>query len=472
VNAPSSSPWQTALAFSEIGAAHRRRGLPCQDSSLSCWLTAPDGQHLQLLAVADGHGGRRYRLSHVGSALAVQLARQAVEQALQDTPLEDIKSWRDALQQRLPTTVHRSWLAATQAHWEELAEAGQEPFTAASYGTTLGLLLLAPQWWGVTGLGDWDLVGIDHEGTAQLLNEESSDAAVGEATASLCLNTMVDHCRQRAGVQEYGTAPLEALLLSTDGIRKSCATDLDFLTLCAQVITIRTLPKLQQTLAQISADGSGDDVSLALVRLGGEHVVRVQPKILSRKQFTRTRLVVVGLLSTGFITTSALLLTQPTPNPLSQRKSSDHSISVAPIGSLLPLWPQPQRLCPHPQPLPCTKDFSAIEISFDDPLVSSLRTHPHVECIRCVLIGGPRFDPLFTIEGHSIRHCDFWRQSCFLPCAISILTARSQYLASALPLCSNNLEKFCRLLKEPLGNETSKRVQACDLLGMNNFWGI
>jgi hypothetical protein len=28
------------------------------------------------------------------------------------------------------------------------------------------------------------------------------------------------------------------------------------------------------------------------------------------------------------------------------------------------------------------------------------------------------------------------------------------------------------IAKEPLGNEPSKRVQACDLLGMNNFWGI
>jgi hypothetical protein len=27
-------------------------------------------------------------------------------------------------------------------------------------------------------------------------------------------------------------------------------------------------------------------------------------------------------------------------------------------------------------------------------------------------------------------------------------------------------------IREPLGNETSKRVQACDLLEMNNFWGI
>ena len=26
--------------------------------------------------------------------------------------------------------------------------------------------------------------------------------------------------------------------------------------------------------------------------------------------------------------------------------------------------------------------------------------------------------------------------------------------------------------REPLGNKPSKRVQACSLLGMNNFWGI
>ena len=406
MNAPSSSTCQSALAFSEIGAVHRRRGQPCQDSSLSCWLRAPDGQHLQLLAVADGHGGRRYRLSHVGSALAVHLARQAVEQALQDTPLENIKAWRDALQQGLPTAIHRSWLAATQAHWEELAEPGQEePFTAASYGTTLGLLLLAPQWWGVTGLGDWDLVGIDHEGTAQLLNEECSDAAVGEATASLCLNTMVDHCRQRADVREYGTAPLQALLLSTDGIRKSCATDLDFLTLCAQVITIRTLPKLQQALAQISADGSGDDVSLAFVRFEGEPAVREQPKLLSLKQFTRTWLVIVGLSTTGLITTSALLLTQPNLNPLSQPKSSDQSIFVAPIGSLLPLWPQPQRLCLHPQPLPYLIDYSGIGISFNSSLVSTLHRHPCTGGISYEMIGDCRPCLPLMLENLSNKNC-------------------------------------------------------------------
>jgi len=400
VNALKTSICQSALAFSEIGAAHRRRGQPCQDASLSCWLMALNGQHLQLLAVADGHGGRHYRLSHVGSALAVQLARQAVEQALQDIPLEDIKAWRDALQQELPVILHRSWLAATQAHWEELAEAEQEPFTAASYGTTLGLLLLAPQWWGVTGLGDWDLVGVDHEGTAQLLNEECSDAVVGEATASLCLNTMVQHCRQRADVRDYGTAPLQALLLSTDGIRKSCATDLDFLTLCSQVISIRTLPKLQQALAQISADGSGDDVSLAFVRFKDEPALRGQPKLLSRKQFTRTWLIVVGLLSTGLIITTSLLLTQPIPNQLSQPNSMDHSIIDASIGGLPLFWPQLQRLCVHPHPIAgmtavaqldamsCNHDCSRQVAVFECPFVMQIdylcQSLYYVPRLRCV----------------------------------------------------------------------------------------
>ena len=430
MKASSSTPWQSALAFSEIGAAHRRRGQACQDASLSCWLRAPDGQYLQLLAVADGHGGRLYRLSQVGSALAVQLARQAVEQALQDTPLEDINVWRDELQQGLPTTIHHSWLASTQAHWEEMVESGQDPFTAASYGTTLGLVLLAPQWWGVTGLGDWDLVGIDHEGTAQLLNEECSEVAVGEATASLCLNNMVAHCRQRAGLQEYGTAPLQALLLSTDGIRKSCATDLDFLTLCAQLITIRTLPKLQQVLAQISADGSGDDVSLAYVCLEAEHAVRAQPKLLSRKQFTWAWLVVAGLLSTGLITTSALLLNQPTANNLSHRKSSDHSISVAPIGILAPLWPQPQRLCLHPQPTPCLIDYSGIGTSFKVSLVSELRNYSYAVCFGCTAIGGCLSGPALTFDSSKNKDCSSWLQSCILSCSCSAFIGCSQPLQS------------------------------------------
>ncbi|MFM7286075.1 MAG: protein phosphatase 2C domain-containing protein, partial [Cyanobium sp.] len=74
----------SVIASSVIGAAHRRQGRPCQDAALSRELLSTRGERLLLLAVADGHGGSRYWLSHVGSQLACELAATAVAAALAD----------------------------------------------------------------------------------------------------------------------------------------------------------------------------------------------------------------------------------------------------------------------------------------------------------------------------------------------------------------------------------------------------
>ena len=55
-------------------------------------------------------------------------------------------------------------------------------------------------------------------------------------------------------------------------------------------------------------------------------------------------------------------------------------------------------------------------------------------------------------------------------------TERNTMSAAAMA-ASTSVEKWrlrprAQSTREPLGNEPSKRVQACDLLGMNNFWWI
>jgi len=88
-----------------IGAAHRRRGQPCQDASLACRLQASGSGSLQLIAVADGHGNRRHWLSAEGSTLACQAAERAVRQALTRTPLAAIERWQELLQRDLPALI-------------------------------------------------------------------------------------------------------------------------------------------------------------------------------------------------------------------------------------------------------------------------------------------------------------------------------------------------------------------------------
>lgn len=253
--------WQRPRACSVIGAAHRRRGLPCQDAAAAWSLRDADGQTLQLMVVADGHGHRRHWLSQIGSALACEQSQLAVAAALAHQPLHAGQAWQSLLQNELPAAIVNGWLAAIATDWQGRPEAGTQPLSPATYGCTLGLVLMAPNWWGHTGIGDWDLVAIAADGRGRLVSEEPPSNAGAEATASLCLHNAPALFRLRAGIEHL---PPRALVLSTDGVRKSCASDGDFLQLCGELSAITDRHQLADGLEQITSQGSGDDVSVAI----------------------------------------------------------------------------------------------------------------------------------------------------------------------------------------------------------------
>ncbi len=263
------SCWHTPQCCTVIGAAHRRLGKPCQDASVACSLMGPGGTTVQLMAVADGHGGERYWLSDVGSQLACDQAVLAVKQALQQQPLTDQRHWLELLAGELPARIQNAWLEAAADHWRQRPETGDQPFSPLTYGCTLGVVLLAPEWWGHMGLGDWDLVRSSADGNLDLISEEQDAWASGEATASLCMAGTASLFTQRAAL--YPLTPVSApfaLVLSTDGVRKSCATDDDFLALSHHLGELRQREELDTALAQITSQGSGDDVSVAIGHWG------------------------------------------------------------------------------------------------------------------------------------------------------------------------------------------------------------
>ncbi len=217
------------------------------------------------MVVSDGHGGSRYWLSHVGSALACATAQQVVAKHLQQTPLTAVERWLRLLQLDLPEAIQRSWLDVIEADWQKRTPLNQ-PFKSLTYGCTIGLVLLAPGWWGTTGVGDWDLAAVERSGASIILSQETiSELELSEATESLC--SAMDQHRWSGRAQLHrldAYDPLQALILSTDGVRKSCATDDDYLQLCAGVAELHDMNEIHTGLAQISAEGSGDDVSLAI----------------------------------------------------------------------------------------------------------------------------------------------------------------------------------------------------------------
>ena len=298
--------WLVAGVCSRRGSAHRRRGQPCQDASLQRAFTLPGGLPLTLLAVADGHGGQAYHHSDVGSALACQVAAEVVAAALARLPAgtappagADLMALRRWLAEDLPIALQQRWLAAVRQHWLAGSGGGEGgvPFSPVPYGSTLGLLLLTPRWWALTGLGDWDLVRVDPAGAAELLSQEVAAPGAGEATASLCQEGAAQGgwFRSRVWPIEDQLLPF-SLVLSTDGIRKSCASDADFLALAAWLAAgpdpgapvcdtaasgsadsdiggsdtgdgvAGVHAFLAEALDRISAEGCGDDVSVAIGR--------------------------------------------------------------------------------------------------------------------------------------------------------------------------------------------------------------
>ncbi len=255
--------WLPGYARSVIGAAHQRQGKPCQDASLCAELKV-GAEVLQLLVVADGHGGSRYWLSDAGSAIACAQSEQAVLELSEHHPLADQGTWLELLRHTLPTRIHTGWLAAIERDWQQRPEADQQPFTPLSYGCTVGLVLLAPQWWACSGIGDWDLAGVAADGSALLLSEEVGASSSGtEATGSLCQPLPQQAWTARAQLHPLSTGAPRALVLSTDGVRKSCTTDADYLNLCSALIEL-SAAELEQGLQQITSEGSGDDVTVAM----------------------------------------------------------------------------------------------------------------------------------------------------------------------------------------------------------------
>jgi len=232
------------------------------------------------MVVADGHGGKRYIHSDVGSRLACELSLNLVAEQLGQrgsVGRDAVQRWQEWLEDAFPKALHQRWKSAVETHWYKKStkrETSEASYSPISYGTTIALVMMTPTWWAHTGLGDWDLVRIGSNGEVKLVNEEQEEEQNGgESTYSLCLNNAPRHFAPRTAVHLITEQePAFSLLLSTDGVRKSCSTDADFFAIASYLCEEKKQPQANSTiqlnadLDRISSQGSGDDVSIAIGR--------------------------------------------------------------------------------------------------------------------------------------------------------------------------------------------------------------
>ena len=211
-----------------IGAAHVRRGLPCQDMCLS-----ESDDRFSIAVVSDGHGSRRHFRSEHGARFACEIALARIRAFLEQT-----ESWtneeRQAQLPELKQQICEDWRSAVlddlQLHpWsqaeldeqrqllsdEQLKRLLSGKSAAIAYGCTLCAVFTAPWGWGALQVGDGCVTVIEADGAYRwpmpesLINE-------GNLTASLCSENPLEDFRDVLGDGH----PI-GLMAYTDGIEKS-----------------------------------------------------------------------------------------------------------------------------------------------------------------------------------------------------------------------------------------------------------
>lgn len=210
-----------------IGAAHVRKGLPCQDRCLS----EAEGRY-SMAVVSDGHGNRRHFRSERGAELACEIALTRIREFLAKTDELRFEE-REALIPELKIQICRDWRAAvledirnrpwTQEEVEEQKqllngeeflcfESGENAVLA--YGCTLCAVFASDWGWGALQIGDGCLTVVEADGTYRWPMPESIINS-GHITFSLCADNPMEDFRH---VME-DTHPA-GLMVYSDGIEK------------------------------------------------------------------------------------------------------------------------------------------------------------------------------------------------------------------------------------------------------------
>lgn len=245
-----------------IGASHVRSGKPCQDEA-----GATAVADVVAVAIADGHGTSKH--AEVGARLAVQVALEALvrfSEGLND-PSAGLADARLAEAQRyaehpLRAQLVREWAARVRT------KANDPAASLLDYGSTLTFALSTPHFILVGQIGDGDVLLVAEDGsvTAPLPRDP---AAFADETPSLCQSDAWHSLRVR--VLPPPTREV-LLMLSTDGYSNSYASDdqfrrigPDYLELVRDEGLAGLQPHLRGFLEQITAQGAGDDIAIALV---------------------------------------------------------------------------------------------------------------------------------------------------------------------------------------------------------------
>jgi hypothetical protein len=256
-----------AFGASRRGARHTSSGEPCEDA-LAIWSGSFSSRPCIVAAVADGLGDPACDRAGTGSALAV---RSAIDELLaffqahakSPAPQQLMADFRADFPRRV-TRRWRSYIAA------DLETRSEDPGPLCErYGTTLGAALVTDEviLLGQIGDGDIRLVRPGGEYDAPFRPDPE---LIGSATWSLASRDAVLRWQTAAFERSEGAA----LLIATDGLPDAFGDGEEYARFTESLVgRIREFgieqvaSSLPGWLDHYSQTGSGDDVTLAIVRI-------------------------------------------------------------------------------------------------------------------------------------------------------------------------------------------------------------
>lgn len=278
------------FGHSEHGAQHRRAGLPNQDAWKAKQLEGVDSG--LVVAVADGHGSPRACRSHEGARLAVIAACETFDEFVKQhrsAPIPLIKAETERLaarivqQWRALVTLHCTSEPLTASEKSVLGEARDGAPAAPpndvpsflAYGTTVIAVAVTPAFMIYLQLGDGDILVVPEGGAQTFRPLPNDDGFIANETTSLCLEptTAIGACRVQ--FQFVQGAPPALILLSTDGYSNSFSSAEGFERVATDLLKVlrgegqqSVEDQLPDWLMSASSDGSGDDVTVAVLWRG------------------------------------------------------------------------------------------------------------------------------------------------------------------------------------------------------------
>ena len=258
------------IAKTVIGDSHVKKGIVCQDSSGTVVR-----DRFAIAVVADGHGSAKHFRSDVGSRIAIKITAGIIEKYM-DRPdfQEQFRQHPEFIIAQMEKQILMKWREAVEEFHRENPLTEEEkkkvPEKKAAglrvpviYGSTLLAAVMTEDFSFGLVLGDGGFVVLDQEGKLYIPVEDQN--AHANYTSSLC-NTDAVHYFEHWFTEEQ----MQALFVSTDGLYKSFASEEDFLKYHGLLSKMfddpeRTLKSLERNFEKRTREGSGDDISIAMV---------------------------------------------------------------------------------------------------------------------------------------------------------------------------------------------------------------